>query len=124
MESRTNLSGGACSHASPSRMVVEQGVFVTSHAVERLREHHPRVGIRGTLALLARATEIEQGLAATFLGRSLAGVRDRYFLSADRRGIFAVARSFEGSSFHWVLVTYLRFGNYQQEVAERLMGAA
>ncbi|MBM4367834.1 MAG: hypothetical protein FJ102_16595 [Deltaproteobacteria bacterium] len=108
--------------SSPS--IVDEGVYVTPHALDRLREHHPNAGVRGALALLARAQEVEAGLAAAFLGRSLDGVRDRYFMSADRRGIFAVARSYEGRSFPWALVTYLRFGPHQQDVAERLMGAA
>jgi hypothetical protein len=108
--------------SSPS--IIDDGVYVTGHALDRLREHHPRAGVRGALALLGRAEEIQPGLAAAFLGRSLDAVRDRYFLSADRRGIFAVAPSYEGRSFPWALVTYLRFGAHQQEVAERLMGAA
>ena len=111
------------SRATSKRVAVEE-VYVSEHALGRLRQHHPSVGIRGTLALLMAATEIEPGMAAAFLGRSLEAVRDRYFLSADRRGIFTLARSFEGRGFKWVIITYLRFGQYQQEVAERLLGAA
>lgn len=104
--------------------LLNEGVYVTRHALDRLREHYPDTGIRGALRLLERATGIDPGLAAAFLGRSPNGVRDRYFMSADRRGIFTVAHSREGCSFPWALVTYLRFSAYQQEVANRLMEAA
>lgn len=103
--------------------VVEQGVYVTHHAVDRLRLHHPNVGIRGTLALLTKAEEVEPGFIAPFLARSLAGVGDRYFISACRRGVFVVVPGRQGGSFPWALVTYLRFGSYQRDVAEQLLGA-
>lgn len=102
--------------------VVEQGVYVTSHALERLRIHHPRV--RGVLCLLAKAEEVEPGFIAPLLGRPLEAVRDRYFLSADGWGVFVLAPARSGGPSMWVLVTYLRFGPYQREVARRLLVAA
>ena len=104
--------------------VVADGVFVTFHARERLRLHHPNAGVRGALALLDRSTEVEPGFIAPFIGRRAETLQDRYFVATDRSGVFVVARSFEGGTFPWALVTYLRFGQYQQEVAERLLGAA
>lgn len=104
--------------------VVEQGVYVTGHALDRLRLHHPRVGVRGALALLAEAREVEPGIIAPFLGRSLEGVRDRYFLSACGWGAFVLAASRSAGRSKWVLITYLRFGPYQHEVAQRLLLAA
>lgn len=117
-------SGRASYEARPSIAVVEQGVYVTLHARQRLQLHHPNAGIRGALALLARAEEVEAGLIAPFLGRRLDAVRDRYFVSACRRGVFVVARGRLEGGFPWALVTYLRFGPYQQAVAEQLLGAA
>lgn len=113
---------GISHHTPPS--ILDEGVYVTRHALDRLHEHHPNAGVRGALSLLASSIEIEPGLAAAFLGRSLNGVRDRYFMSADRRGIFAVTPNREGQTFPWVLITWLRFGAYQQEVARRIMEAA
>ncbi len=58
-------SGRASCDARPSIAVVEQGVYVTLHARQRLQLHHPNAGIRGALALLARAEEVESGLMPT-----------------------------------------------------------
>lgn len=119
-----NSTGRASRDPRPSIVVVEQGVYVTRHARQRLQLHHPNAGIRVALALLARADEVEPGLIAPFLGRGLDAVRDRYFVSACRRGVFVVARGRLEGGFPWVLVTYLRFGPHQQAVAEQLLGAA
>lgn len=116
---------GPHTHARrPHRSLVDEGVYVSGHALERLREHHPNVGVRGALALLARAQEVEPGFIAPFLGRPLEAVRDRYLISADRRGVFVIVPGPEGASFPWTARTYLRFGPYQQAVAEQLLGAA
>jgi hypothetical protein len=108
----------------PAPSIVDDGVFVTRHALERLQLHHPCSNYHDALRLLGAAQEMEAGLAAPFLGRSLAGVQDRYWMASDRRGIFVVVRNRTQGSFPWVLITYLRFGPYQQAVAVRLFGAA
>lgn len=108
----------------PRPTLVDEGVYVSLHAPERLREHHPNVGVRGTLALLSRAREVEPGFIAPFLGRSLDGVRDRYFVSGDHRGVFVIAPSRKVGPSPWTAVTYLRFAPHQQAVAEQLLGAA
>jgi len=41
---------GSGSRATSKRFAVEE-VYVSEHARGRLRQHHPSVGIRGTLAL-------------------------------------------------------------------------
>lgn len=117
-------SGRASCDARPSIVVVEQGVYVSPHALQRLQLHHPKAGVRGALALLSRAEEVEPGLIAPFLGRGLNAVRDRYFVSACRRGVFVIAKGRHEGGFPWALVTYLRFGPHQQSVAEQLLGAA
>lgn len=116
------FTGRASGDARPSLGIVEQGVYVTQHALQRLRLHHPSAGVRGALALLSRAEEVAPRLIAPFLGRGPDAVRDRYFVSACRRGVFVVARGRREGGFPWVLVTYLRFGPHQQLVAERLLG--
>ncbi len=96
-------------------------VRVTRHARDRLREHHPHVGVRGALALLARAKDVEPHLIAPILGRSLDGVPDRYLIAADRRGCFVIARSGESARFPWYMPTYLRFDVRQEEEVARLL---
>lgn len=117
-------SGRASPNARPSVVVVEQGVYVSRRALRRLQLRHPRTGVRGALALLSRAEEVEPGLIAPFLGRGLNAVRDRCLVSACRRGVFVVARGRLDGGLPWVLVLYLRFGAPPQAVAERLLGAA
>lgn len=117
-------SGRASCDERPSIVVVEQGVYVSPHALQRLRLHHPKAGVRGALALLSRAQAVEPGLIAPFLGRGLNAVRDRYFVSACRRGVFVVAKSRHEGAFPWALVTYLRFGPHQQSEAARILGGA
>lgn len=95
-------------------------VFVTSHAQERAHEHYPNMGVRGILTLLRRSIEVEGGTIAPLLGRSLEAVRDRYFLTADRRGILVVKAADRPGWAPWVLITYLRFGETQAATAKRL----
>jgi hypothetical protein len=99
---------------------VEHGVFVTHHARVRLQEHFPNMGVRGALTLLSRSEEIAPGVAAALTGRSLAGVQDCYFLTPDRRGLMVLARPARADGFAWCMVTYLRFGDRQADVAARL----
>jgi hypothetical protein len=123
MDFPKNASGSRGARC-PYPSLVEEGVYVSPHALDRLREHHPNVGVRGALTLLAYAQEVESGLIAPFLGRSLNAVRDRYLVSCDRRGVFVIAVSRSAGPSPWTAVTYLRFGPYQQSVAEQLLGAA
>lgn len=123
MDFPKNISGPRGARR-PQPSLVEEGIYVSPHALDRLREHHPNVGVRGALALLARAQEVESAFIAPFLGRPLEAVRDRYLVSFDRRGVFVVAPSRTQGPSPWTARTYLRFGPYQQAVAEQLLGAA
>ena len=107
-----------------SLSVVTDGVFVTRHARQRIGMHHPNTGVRGALALLQRSREVEPALIAPFVGRRVESLPDRYFLAVDAWGVFVIARSFEGGSFPWAMVTYLRFWPNQQQAAALLLGAA
>lgn len=108
--------------SSSARVLVDQGVFVSSHALDRFREHHPRAGFRGSLASISCSDEVEPGLIAPFLRRRLEAVRDRYFIVADRLGTWVVTRNRRADGLPWFAVTYLRFDAHQQAVAERLLG--
>lgn len=122
MELPPKKSSGRRNPSQPLSTIVQQSLWVSRHALERLREHHPKAGVRGALALLTLAQEVEPGFIAPFLGRRLEAVRDRYLISADRGGVFVVVRAPEGARFPWTVVTYLRFGDNQQAVAVRLLG--
>lgn len=119
-----NLPAFSAPALAPVTPDVSLDLWVRPHALDRIRLHHPSVGVRGALALVRCAEEIPAGIAAPLLGRSLEGVQDRYFLAHDRGGIFVIVRSQPQHTFGWVMVTYLRFGGYQQDVAIRLYGLA
>lgn len=107
--------------SQPHSILVDQGVWVSPHALDRVREHHPNAGVRGALALLTRAQEVEPGLIAPFLGRRLEAVRDRYLISADRCGAFVIVRAADDAHFRWTMRTYLRFDAHQEAVAAQLL---
>lgn len=113
---------GAGTLRQPPSTLVDQGVWVSAHALERVRVHHPHTDVWGVLALLARAEAVTAGFVAPLLGRRLEDVRDGYLVSPDRRGCFVVAASTVRARFPWTLITYLRFFEYQTQVATRLLG--
>lgn len=93
--------------------------WITRHARERLQEHHPNIGIRGSLALLGAAIPMAAEVAAGVLARTDSGVQDRYLLAEDRAGIFVVVHCPE-RPIPDVLVTYIRLGQAQQDLMWRL----
>lgn len=100
-------------------------VWVSRHAADRIREHHPHAGVNGCRALLAIASPVQPEVVAGLLGRSLEGVRDRYLVAADRRGVFVVAAYSEATrpgsdALPETLVTYVRLSPSQVEAAVRL----
>lgn len=91
-------------------------VWVSGHARERVAEHYDVRSAWAVCELIDAATEIEPDLARAILQRrqSREPRLDRYFLAADRRGMFVLAPSWiEGSAFAYTLVTYLRFSESQ-----------
>ena len=99
------------------------GVWVTAHVRERLREHHPFIGTRGARAMFERSTEISREVAAGLLCRQMSAVQDRYYLAEDRRGLFVLLERphhVRPDETWRSLVTYIRFGPAQVEVATRL----
>ena len=96
-------------------------VWVSQHALDRVHQHHPRVGNHGAREMVASAIEIDRGVAAELLQRRDVNPADLYLLASDRRGLLVVAPSrLAGSRYTHTLVTYLRFGQMQTALAERL----
>ena len=93
--------------------------WITAHARERLQEHHPNIGTRGALALLQAAIPVPAEVVAGFLARKDSAVQDRYLLAEDRAGIFVLVHCPE-RAIPDVLVTYIRLGQAQQDLAWRL----
>lgn len=99
-------------------------VWVTTHALDRLREHYPGIGVRGARTLVDASRWLEPGEVSGFLQRSTTACRDHYWLSPDLGGIFVVAdgRTALLTDRRWSLVTYLRLTPAQQDQALHLWG--
>jgi hypothetical protein len=82
MDNRPKETSGLAYAPQPHNTLVYQQVWVTRHALARVREHHPNAGVRGALALLAGADEVAANFIAPFLDRRLEDVRDRYLSAA------------------------------------------
>lgn len=110
----------------PAGYIPTDTIYVTRHVTERLREHHPTVGIRGARSILAESLPVEADVVATLLQRRKPSTDSRYFLTRDRRGLLVVAEQpdqrREGEIFR-ALVTYIRFLPSQTELANRLWPA-
>ena len=99
-------------------------VWITAHALDRLREHYADIGVRGARTMLAASRWLEPGEVSGFLQRSTTACRDHYWLSPDMGGIFVVAggRTAPPTDRRWSLVTYLRLTPAQQDQARNLWG--
>lgn len=100
-------------------------VWVTAHALDRLREHYPDMGVRGARTMLAASLWLEPGEVSGFLQRSTTTCQDAYWLSPDGRGILVVAdgRTSLPTDRRWSLVTYLRLTPAQRDQALQLWKA-
>lgn len=101
---------------SPTQVRASEAVsYVTAHALERFREHHPEATRRDLCLAIAYGVGISNEMACSLLGRPLELNRGDsvYILAEDRRGLFALR---EGGQ---VVVTYLRFGPRQEDFARR-----
>lgn len=98
-------------------------IYVSKHAASQLRKHYQNIGVRGTLNLLSKAVVVSSELVSAITVRALEACRDTYAIDEERRGIFVIAEpKLEDFSFEHVLVTYLRLGPGQREVAQRFFG--
>ncbi len=96
-------------------------VWVSEHAAARVAEHHDVSSRWAVVEMIDRAIEMPVEVVMGVLRRVHAGTGDRYFLAADRRGIFVLATSrIPDSAFAYTLVTYLRLSASQVEQVERL----
>jgi hypothetical protein len=68
-------------------------LFVTAHALDRVRAHHPGIGVRGVLLMLADSEQIEGGALQGLLDRQESAARDAYFLAPDRWGLTTATSS-------------------------------
>jgi len=92
---------------------------VTTHALDRYREHHPEAEEGDLLAAITAigTVSLDPALARTMCGRPTDHDRwkkdeDSYVLAADRCGIFVVVHG------HTV-ITYLRFEQQQEDFAHK-----
>ena len=84
---------------------------ITRHAVERYRQHYPGASPGDILLDFNQGEDISPDVALTLVGRDPGKTTSEYRLSHERRGMFVV----EGGA----LVTYLRFGQMQQNFVEK-----
>lgn len=96
-------------------------VWVSRHALDRVAEHHSITSRLDAVRLIDDSIEMAVEVVLTILRRVNAGSGDRYFLAADRRGIFVLTPSAHpGSPFLYTVVTYIRFAPSQTELVSRL----
>lgn len=92
-------------------------IYVSRHAKARAQEVWSCIGVRGIRRMLPESFEVDRGLAASFLGRRLEDVCDTYLMAPDLKGLFVII---PGDGRGPVVVTFIRFGAKQREVAARL----
>lgn len=106
-------------HGTPTA-VVDDGVHVSVHALDRLREHHRDADRAQILGLLARATELAPETTQQVLGFRRLATSHRFFVAQDARGAFVVGRN-DRCPCPWVVKTYLRFDARQRRIAVSLV---
>ena len=85
-------------------------VVPTVHAIEAYRIHHPEAERLDVQRGLRDAEEIDPIAAHGLAGRVRApNPGDRFFLAADRQGVFVVAAGRGPLAGKLALITYLRF---------------
>jgi hypothetical protein len=104
-------------------LATTEGAIFSAHAIDRMREHESDVDVPSAQAALASSEHVACELAAALLQRSLEAVRDAYRITADRRGILVLATALSRGRPATVVVTYLRLGPMQRDLARSLWGA-
>ena len=84
--------------------------MVTSHALDRFREHHPEARAYEGAESYEASVEVPVGVVEAMLARHPGTSTGTYFLTKDHRGILVVENG--------AILTYLRLGNAQREFAE------
>lgn len=93
-------------------------IYVTRHAVDRYRLHHPGADWRDVLDGWDRGTDLEPETASALAGRAWSRRGSWYRLTSNRRGLLVVTRSCRRDGAPFILKTYLRFLESQQRFAE------
>jgi len=88
--------------------------FISTHTLERLREHYPAIGFRGARQMIEESTPMDPALVAAILQRSMERVRDHYRRTPRGDGIFVIVKRDNG----WAAVTYLRLSPSQVQLLE------
>lgn len=84
-------------------------LVVTSHALERFREHVPDAERADLLLYISHGAPESTDLVQALTGRTVRKTTDRYVVSPNRRGIFVINDC-------GTVVTYLRMGDTQQNI--------
>ena len=89
--------------------------FITEHALDRFREHHPQATMDDLWDHLRYGTAADPSAVKTLLQRTYNPEGDKYVLSPDRRGIFALGPDkYHGADY--VVKTYMRLSPWHREL--------
>lgn len=104
---------------------VDHTVWITTHALDRLAEHFEGINARSARGMVNRALEVDAGSILPVLGRrsQKPGARpSRYFLVESRSGVMVIEPELgtRPNNMPWVVVTYLRLEQSQQDLVNRL----
>lgn len=92
-------------------------LHITFHAVERYALHHPDSSEVEVAHAVEQALEVAPQAALPLIGRnSTRPTSSIYRLAEDRQGLFVL----ETTPGRFIVVTYLRFGPWQAQLAERI----
>lgn len=92
-------------------------LHITFHAIERFALHHPDASEVEVARAVESALEVAPQAALPLVGRnSTRPTNSRYRLAEDRQGLFVL----ELVSGRFIVVTYLRFGPWQAQLAARI----
>lgn len=101
---------------NPTTEEILASLWVSKHALERLRERYPNCGVPGARAILAESTRMDPGMVMAILRRTQGAAQDSYFLTRDKAEILVVAKTSEDFSWTYRLVTCIRLGQFQQDL--------
>lgn len=104
------------SNTPAGQAVVDEGVYITHHTLQRMLQVYDRVGFTGARNILSRATELDRDLVAALLARSSSACLDRYLLCDEQQGIFVVCENEPDRRGRWFVKTFLRLGDAQRRV--------
>jgi len=98
--------------------------YVTYHAQERFREHHPGATWDDVRNYIRFGTRVDGRVLCEMLGRRYARREDVYVLSPDRKGVFVLTPKGDPRNKQMTVVTYLRQVHHQGPCQEHWPTAA